>query len=39
MKYFDPDFWRMTAGFVIIVLVGLVLVYALSCYNTGCFVR
>jgi hypothetical protein len=30
MKYFDKDFWRMTAGFLAIISLGLVGIYTLT---------
>lgn len=30
MKYFDRDFWQMTAGFFVIILLGLVSIYILD---------
>ncbi len=32
MKYFDNAFWKMLAGFAVIILLGLISVALISCY-------
>ncbi|MEI6494756.1 MAG: hypothetical protein WCO03_01705 [bacterium] len=33
MEYFDKDFWKMTAGFILIVAIGLLGTYFINLYD------
>lgn len=35
MQYLTPKFWRMTIGFLVLVLFGLGVVYSVAAYERG----